>query len=335
MPATLRIFRPQEEPQAGQPARPPQAGPAVGTAWTLRDFATFYFRPAVLTATDARPETCRAYRDALTYWQHLTGDPPLSAIDSLTVAQFADRLRTAAPLRRRALPGSAGQLAPATQHRILRTLRALLRAAGPAFGHSRPAANLVPALFVPLPRLRPTPAAAPSLAALRLAFGAAAAPLRGLIAVLFYTGLRPGAALAMTCQEADLTAGRWHVTAETNAKTHKPYAAPMHPAARRALLELHPADKPTDPAGRLLPWPYSAATLRNRWRDTLTAAGLAPFRLRDIRRTHAAQIAATGIDAATAAAQQALQHHAGRTTTDHYLSLPALLVSLPDLYEGA
>lgn len=334
---SLKIYRPADDPSEGRP----QAGPAnaphrVGqppaAAWTLRDFAAQYYGPAVLTAHEARPETRRAYRDALAYWHRLMGDPPLATIDALTVATFADRLRTAAPLRRRAIPGSPARLAPTTQHRLLRTLRALLRAAGPATGTGRPAAGFLPALFVPLPRLRPSPAPAPSLTVVRLAFAAAGPLLRGLVAVLFYTGLRPGAALNMTWHDADLVAGLWTVRPEANTKTGKPYAAPMHPAARRALTELHPAGRPADPAPRLLPWPHSPATLRARWAATLAAAGLAPFRLRDIRRTHAEQIAAAGIAAGIEAAQQALQHHDGRTTAAHYLNVHALLVSLPTLY---
>lgn len=346
MPAALKIYRPEDETPAGGPrestrrlieqltgGRPlwPAEPAPLTAAWTLDDLFSRYLAPVGLIPAAARPETHRAYRDALAYWRALTGDPILAAITPLTVAAFAAALAEAEPLRKPAA-GRRGprRLAVTTQHRILRTIRALLRAAA-ADNRRGPALAAIPAPpYVPLPRLRPTPAPAPPLADLARLFRQAPPYWRAALACLFYTGLRPGAVWQLTGADLDLAGPAWHVRPEANTKTGKAYAGPMHPAAARAIGELHPAGLAA--ADRLLPWTGSRGTLTATWRRLQQAAAVAPFRLRDVRRSHAAAIAAAGIDAATQAAQLALQHHDQRTTAGHYLAVAPLLLALPDLY---
>lgn len=345
MPAALKIYRPDDETAVGQPiesvshlaaalnnGRPlwPAAPAPLTAAWTLADLFSRYLAPVGLAPAAAAAETHRAYRDALAYWERLTPNPPLASISPLTVADFAQALTEAQPLRKPAAGRRPRRLAITTQHRILRTIRALLRAA--AVDNRRgPALAAIPAPpYVPLPRLRPAPAPAPPLCDLARVFRQASPYWRTALAVLFYTGLRPGAVWQLTGQDLDLAGLAWHVRPEANTKTGKPYRGPIHPAAARAIRELHPAGLADHLP--LLPWPGSRGGLRAAWRRTQAAAAVGPFRLRDIRRSHAAAVAAAGITAATAAAQLALQHHDERTTAGHYLAVAPLLLALPDLY---
>ncbi len=112
----LRIFR-------GGPEEPDDGDRELSSGMSVSQFFARYFRPVRLQAGRAKPATIAEYRTAIERWAQLTGDPPLSTIDGLTLAGFVE-----ADL---GLTGRTSTLSPNTVRKHCIHLENVLRAAGP------------------------------------------------------------------------------------------------------------------------------------------------------------------------------------------------------------
>ena len=327
-----------------RPPAAPSRRVALSASSTLREFFDGWFRPIVLDGdTNAKAATVREYASSLDWWETLTGNPPLAAVDAHLLAELKTGLRAAT--WRRGPNSPARALAPHTIAKHLKQLRAILLRTGPTVDRSLPSAGLLdaaPYMRVASPK-RQTPRPALDLAAARAIVAAAlrlAHPVErcrwvARLAVLFYTGLRIGSAAALTTENVTIRGGRpWLVVDGDDVKTGNALAVPLHAEAAEALERLRAAAAVPN-GGKFFEYRHPRTLARQH--DALqVAAGLRPLGFHAWRRCHAEQMVAVGAACGELAAQLALDHARGETTRQFYANSRALLIDqmpklLPDV----
>ena len=307
---------------------------------TLREFFDGWFRPIVLAGdTNAKPATVVEYLSSVAWWETLTGNPPLSAVDAFTLAELKTGLRSAT--WRRGSNSPARALAPHTIAKHLKQLRAILLRTGPTVDRSLPSAGLLdaaPYMRVATPK-RQTPRPAFTLDECRAVVAAAcrlAHPVErwrwvARLSVLFYTGLRIGSTNALSPANVVERDGRqWLVVEGAEIKTGNAVAVPLHAEALKALGAA--ATAAGSGSGRFFEVVHPR-TLARRHDALQVDAGISkPLGFHAWRRCHAEQMVALGAASGELAAQVALDHANGSTTRQFYANSRALLVDrLPKL----
>ncbi len=297
---------------------------------TLRQFFELWMLPVLLEAQqDASNATKLLYKEALGWWETITGDPPLAQIDEWTWSQFVSGLREVR--YKRGLFSQLRSLSASTQTKHQKAIRAILSRAEkrklvePFDCVIRSVETDVKASF--------SVGQAKQLAAwLRLGpqriqnqhrenLGASHSWWLAFIACGFYTGLRSGELLALTWSMLQTRDdGPWLIVpAEAVAKTGKPYVKALHVCLAEALEAIGPrlAHEP------IFPWFRDYRQLVLMHEKLQVMAGIAPEKILSPhawRRTFATQIALTGLAQSQALAQQGLAHASPETTKGHYLA---------------
>ncbi len=130
--------------------------------------------------------------------------------------------------------------------------------------------------------------------------------------LMYDTGERRGAVMALRWTDTDLDAGWANFRAETRKGKRKPLLKDIHPSTVELLRSLKDHGFP-----EVFHWPYSEVTLYNRYTQILKVAGLPHERgdkFHKIRKTHASLLEAAGGDAT-----KSLGHGDRRMTHQNYL----------------
>lgn len=294
---------------------------------TLKQFFELWMLPVLLEAqNDASPATKLLYREALGWWQTITGDPPLSQTDEWTWSQFVSGLREAR--YKRGLLAQIRALSATTQAKHQKSIRAIIARAekkhlvAPFDLVIRKVQTDVKASFTigqamkiaGWLRLGPTKTQnQPNL-------GASHSWWLAFIAAGFYTGLRSGELLALTWSMLQTRDdGPWLVVpAEAVEKTGKPNLKALHVCLAEALEAIGPrlAHEP------IFPWFRDYRQLVLMHEKLQVMAGLSPEQILSPhawRRTFATQLALTGLARSQELAQAGLSHSSPETTKGHYL----------------
>lgn len=310
---------------------------------TLTQFYRIWFLPIVLVSeVNARPGTIAVYETALTWWQKLTGDPPLAQIDEFTLSEFTVGLRQAKYRRGPFAPER--QLSAMSVAKQQKSIKAVLMRIGPTIDPRRPGKKLVPE--VPYLRVThatldgPKPVFSLELAKRIVAsagelslpmFHSLTAQLfwQRLLGGLFYCGLRFGTVWDLRWEMLQSEDDGYWLVVPCQTKTGKAKRVAMHPLWLAAL-------QPLQPTGRIFPQRPCKTHLDELHRRLQTIAGTVADRQLSFhawRRTHADQMARLGATAAQRVAQHALDHSDVRTTTGHYCDIDNLFRrSLPPLW---
>jgi len=317
---------------------------------TLASLMRVYFEPVVLVAEGRDRGTVASYWESLGWWQALTGDPPIQAIDDYTLADFKTRLRDEATWKR-GPAGSPQRLSKATQIKHLRQLRTLITVA-----FNKGLLAEMPRLLVGKVKGRPKPhfsvddarrivAAAPHMprARRRLWNVEPGDWWQAVVLVLFYTGLRIGTVLelrrSMLARDDRYPGPYLKIPGELIdeggetkkvVKTRNDVDKYLHPLAWQAIQRLATPD-------RIFPWPHCRRHLIDRHEHLQRLAGIAADKLlspQAWRRTHSTEMAKLGADYGRRIAQQTLDHADQRTTSQFYVDIEAHVIArLPPLVD--
>jgi integrase len=344
-------FKLYDPTDVGDESPPPQRAEGVPSPdMTLLEFFDEWFLPVVLVAQrDVSQATITLYRDALGYWQALTGDPPLSEIDDRLCAAFVGQLRSEATYKRGNL-GTERALSSSSIAKHLKNLRSILYRTGPRLDPQRPTVEVLTRLPF-LPNVRAEFTQKPSLTietARQIAAAAteldkpdlpkpltAAAWWKVRLALLYYTGLRSGTIVDVAWKHFERTGDKaWlNVPAGLVRKTSKPIRLALHPQAVE-LIEQLPTPRPPDE--RIVPLACCYRYFLTLHEQAQQRAGLPAEQWHSPhvwRRTHGQQMADLGAERAIEVARIALDHSDGRTTEAHYVSVVnQLRVRLPPLF---
>lgn len=373
---SLRIWTPDAiESHAGESQPEPLATvpPELNNQLTLSQFFEHWFLPLILVQQKKAAETTiDAYRDAIGWWERLTGDPPLSQIDDHTIGLVEAALRVATYKRGRL--GREWPLLEDSQHKIKRCLNAVLHRTGPKTDRRKTAKLLgkypeghvcegewIEAPYFVLGNLEKSQPKPPfSLKHARLIAahatqfrwgskpGKARAPLppvkcgdwwQAFFSVLYYTGLRVGTVLQLRWEHVEQgTKSAWlNIPKAIVTKTHKGFRKFLHADALFALERIKTG------SALLLPSPYCYDYLAKLHKKVQAEAGVPEGKIQSPhawRRTHATQMCRIGMDRGIKIAQKALDHADDKTTREFYVHQEPMLVRrlpilIPNLRDGA
>lgn len=334
----IRVFRP-DQPPADDEQR-------------LRQFFESWFLPEVLDAErDSSDGTIRAYRESLRWWEALTSDPPLRAIDRETLKDFRAKLRTATYARSARKDAPRYPLSKARQLIILRNIRAILFRAGPDLDPRRPAAGIIakPA-HIPVERIASRPKPGYSLKRAQMIAEAcdrmtdpvivgisAGAWCYALVCAFFFTGLRRETVRLMQWSWFhDREDGIWmEVPDDAVPKTEKGTHVFVHPELWLALKQIRTGSaycfsidrvitrKRRGPKGWYMPQVSGDRINRLMYR-LQTVAGIPKAQQLSVqawRRTHMDQLDDVGYAAVRRVVQEAADHADAETTEASYVDL--------------
>ena len=335
---TLRLVRPDETTEELHELEQPGG---LSPSMTLRQFFERWFRPIVLVGqSDDAQTTIGLYEDALNYWERLTLNPPLRAIDDFVIAEFTANLRTAT--YKRGKLGKERPLKPYTIAKHLKNIRAILGRIGPTQHPKRPGKAIVtevPYIMVKTPQHNVKPSF-PLETARRIAFAARSVATpdipgipvwrwwNGVLSGFFFLGVRVGTVWSLRWdwlhQEDD---GYWFkVPASGVKKTHKAINVPVHPLLLQAIMPMRTADP------KVFPRPFCTEHFRTLHFKAQEMAGIAKAKQlspQAWRRTHGQEMVKIGAKSGVQAAQLSLDHADAKTTVGHYVTLADLMRKLP------
>jgi integrase len=217
----------------------------LGDGLTLSKFFELWYLPRVLQAKQVTKSTLDSWTATIDWWRFLTNDPPLREISDQLCFAFVAELKTTTFSR--GAKGRQISLAPMTQRRHSRHLRALLQRAGKTVDPGRPGAGLIdhiPAVPTVKAFYQQKPAFtlehARRIAAMcdgmvdPIIAERFSTPLwwKARLALLYYTGLRVGT----------VTKLRWrHVSRDENGQTWLNIPRELVPKTNKALrIAVHP-----------------------------------------------------------------------------------------------
>lgn len=354
----LKLFDPAEAADAEV-----VASGVLSPRLTLSQFFEAWFLPIVLESQrQAAATTILRYRDALTWWERLTRNPPLAEIDDFSLAEFSKGL-TSPKLGtyKRGRFGFPRPLRPYSILNIQRSIRAILRgvqekrlvAEPPRLalyvpGESRPKrpfslaeCRAILAATADVPTWKTRQCRTPSHPAATEGYQRDCIGWwQAVLCVMFYLGVRSGTALQLDWSHLVDEEGTLYadIPAAIVEKTGKPLKRPLHARLIAALTRL--AGQPLAAligAGRtgcVLPFPHCYEHFSALHQRLQLAAGIAPLKTlspQAWRRTHATQLGHVGAKHAARTAQRSLDHASESTTTGSYLDLDFYLLSLPDI----
>lgn len=328
---TLRVFQPPvEEPPGG-----------ISADMTLPEFCREIYIPHIQSrAQPAREQTIREYRTTMRWWVKLMGEPPLSRIDKYAVRRFEAQLTIATQ-------ASGAPLTTSTVRKHVTHVKAVLRLAGPDTGNAE-GLGLIEHVAVRLPKIRNRPKASgltrddvcdvlASCHRFRLPKPSRTGVKpdlwwRGLILLLYYTGLRIGAASRLHWRDLRHDPEHGGAVLEVRDEISKHRCGQMHylhPQAWQAVQKLRRSDLP-----QVFLWPSCDSPIEQQRRNAL----------RNLSRTHRSMIDELGIELAPKsnfhayrrlhstlmgqinglASELSLGHTSGSVTREFYIS-PELL----------
>lgn len=314
----------------------------LSDSMTLRQFFEAHYLPTKIENPSGR--NVDSYRRALTWWELLTSNPPLSAITSATLSDFKAALSLATYSRRKD-NGNQNPLAINTQAKILDHCQWILDAAGPRGPRSRRSAAglLAEAPYTRPPkrrrRYRPMLAEA-SIVAFWEATSEARVPIvdgcepaaiwRALIATICSTSLRIGQLNATPMASLHLPQ-RLLILPDSicqKSKTEEPH--PLHSLAVRELLAIRGERRRLFPLWKLRPTDtdtrHSKNTIYAEAHRLQRLAGVDPFGFHDLR---AAVL--TKLSAISPAAAQLAAGHSAYATTQLYQRVELLTEAVDQL----
>lgn len=251
----------------------------------LREFYETTYRPLRLIGKSHG--TLRQYDYAMTHWERLAGDPPLSDVTDLSLAAVMSAL----------LARGDGAC---TVNKTRRHLLAVLR-----FAKKRKLLAEVPDVE-PLPEPKRIPRAwlLPEIEAILQAAGRLPGATCGLptadwwkslLLACYDSGGRVGAVIASSPKSLDWNDGTLRLLPE-NQKDNEEQLIRLHPQTLDAIRRIAPIERP-----RIWPWPYRREALYRGFRRIIKAAGVevgaGPCSLfHRLRRTNASYLKAGGGD---------------------------------------
>jgi integrase len=131
-------------------------------------------------------------------------------------------------------------------------------------------------------------------------------------AILLYAGFRRGTTEALTWEDVDLTAGRWHIPAR-KIKSRQDYHSPIAPVL---LGRLRAARGSAGAKERITSAPTSAV-----WKAVCRDMGLSDFRPHDLRRTFLTRLRRSGVGLDVAMSLS--DHHDLKTVLECYRAVDA------------
>lgn len=308
--------------------------------WTLRGLYEEWFLPQ--RDRQASDGTKRLRLDLLGWWERLTDNPPLWAINDERIEKFAELLSQATYCRSKFGRGRQIPLAVYTQRKLLSNLRTILNSIGPQRSRKKKTLHLVsdtPLVDLP-PEEDGEPKQAFSLKVARKMFAccgqiewptpnkrtptpppfACADYLMAWLLLLYSLGFREGTTDGLRWSMVQYRRGAWWIKVPREAvqKTGKGRYKYLHPDAYAAIDHIRSSDP------RLIPCPFS-----KQWRDNQHAklqllAGVAEEDLLSVqawRRTHAHAVEYVGRrKLGEKLAQMALDHSDAKTTRRNYLA---------------
>jgi integrase len=294
---------------------------------TLPEFYRQFYLPVVLEARGSASRNVDQYEQSLSLWQRLTGDPPLSQIDEITIAEFTKALWK--------LPGKklGSKISANTVHKHCRTLQAILDRTGPKSRENRQGRNLISDVpYFEKPKIERRQQfdrnlSFPEIAAwLRVAGHAEAPEFEGrpagvwwqsLIIFDYNTGPRIGTLLELLWDWKYVDEhGTWfRVPAGGAPKIKTELLIYCNAAACGALKRIQPAK--IAPGDHVFPMPFGESWLHHLRRQQFVSAGIFDrydegFHL--LRRTCATEASVINSDLA-----KIVLGHSGDVTLDHYL----------------
>jgi integrase len=315
---------------------------------TLAEFFEGWFLPVVLSRQEAAAGTIRNYREAITWWTHLTGDPPIGRIDDLLVASFVEGLRVAG--FRRGPNAELRRLSHNSIAKTLRTLRAVLSRLGPRIQPTKATARLLPETpIVPPFKAVFKRKGTFSLAQARAVAGACDLmqhprtlpeqfPIpnwwKARLALLYFTGLRRGTAFELRWRHVERDGDRWwlNVPGSLVPKTGKSTRIAAHPQLVAILRRMHwrrGEHHLLTPAVHV----DHFATLHHELQRKAGLPVAECYSSSVWRRLHGQQIGELGLAIGESLAQVSLDHSDLRTTSTHYVELVnELRLKLPPLW---
>lgn len=297
---------------------------------TLSEWYWGYFRPVVMLAERRNSAaTIAIYDKAIEYWQVVgPATKPLAELTKVDIAQF-DLAFTHYHYQR----GPLGQPRPVRPVTVFKHVTVICRMLDAAFEEgffskrirykrSLPVTDRKPAcelescrtIFRNVEQMR-LPLCEPRSAIWRL-----------LLALLFYTGLRIGAAMAVRREYFSSRQGLvWlEVPRTANRKTSKEWSGPVHPQLQK-LIEAHPS-------GDLFPPDLYARRdgMLKELKRLCRECQVPQLPFHAWRRAHAEQLSLLGLDTAIDLARQGLQHASAGTTLASYTNpLHVAILRLP------
>jgi integrase len=293
--------------------------PADGELTLSKFYETWYLPRRLFDAAD---KTKEAYASAVRRWRLLTGDPPVKAITSDTIALFRDALFKLSGLAK------GSKMATNSVRTHLRHIQALLDKLGQPDKGNRDALGIlqrVPWAKPPREEQKIPKVVTPTyLSACYVAASTMKLPVvqgvepsawwRALLVVTWNTGLRAGTLFSMLWAEVDWP-NRRLVLPSRRMKARRPMIVYLNDAALAALRSIH-----TDRA-LVFPWSSGVTSRRVFYRqlhNLETAAGVPlvdHFGLHGIRRSVATALYAVS----PGAAQYALGHTTATVTRKSYV----------------
>jgi integrase len=338
-------------------------------AWTLAEFFERWFLPGKLKPKHRAQGTINLYRDAIRYWEMITGDPPLGLIGDEHGIEFVGQLPECGYTRaggrrgghqRIGLRDGSPALMPLSSTTIAQhvsRVAGLLQAAGPRYHIRKASAEILGRCpFVPEYAGQFEAKEPWSLGEVRQITRGCSSMVRPelpawlphelwwqtRLALFYFTGMRAGTICALARAHIHDSAGElWlKVPKELVSKTRKAIALPLHPQLAALLRQVETLRLQAGDAGELL---LPAGCGYRRFLDlhvALQAAAGLPAEQQQSphgwRRTHIAQMDRLGQREGEEAARQAGQHAHARTTVEHYIGqavLNELRLRLPPLFE--
>lgn len=315
--------------------------PLLSAGMTLSQFFHAWYLEHVLRSQEAKPGTIKLCKDALAWWQKLTGDPPIERISQAVVNQFRDELRQAT--YRRGM-GMLRRLGAQSVAKHLATIRTLLKACGPQTRADRPAAALIdktPLVSCRRPKL--TPKECFSIEQLKLLIEACAlldgwaadgVPMRrwmpAAYCVYFYTGVRKSTGLALRWTWLKQKRNTWllDIPDEAVPKTDKGKVTVAHATLIACCERIRSGDL-------LLPWDHSSDYVLDVHYRVQTLAGIPDAEQLDLhalRRTFDNEMLLLGAEVGVKIAKEALDHADERTTLGSYVTVNRLIPRLPAIW---
>ena len=290
----------------------------LGAEHTLSSFYENYYLP--VCASNSSQESITLYRLILRRWALLTGDPPLSKIDSSLLALFRDA-QAAMPGRRAHLKSSVN-----TVRMYLTHLQAIIDKAGPPDRRNRLAAGLIPqapyvkkpqaefkeARIVPEQLINDCYMAAVAMSTPQIDGFKPPAWWRALLVLVWNTGLRYRTVFGLRMSHVDWENSRLVIPKEIT-KGRKKIILPLNETTLEHLRAIRTK------RDFLFPWPGVREWFRKQFKKLQKEAGIPPlmqFGLHAIRRTVATRL----WKQSPQAAQLMMGHSSLIITQQHYVN---------------
>lgn len=320
------------------------------TKWTLRQFFEFWFRPEILERERRSTKgTIDFYVEAVRWWDKLTNNPSLQAIDREALKSFRDKLREATYQRSPRKGAKKYPLSQARQIGLLSAIRTIVYHFGPELDNKRETAQILdsaphiaiekyegePKPSFTLQQARRIAAATDQMRAPKIAGVPAPAWCYALLCAFVFTGLRRGTIRRLRWSMVQIRDKRpWLIVPSRDvSKTRKATRVLIHRELWQALQAIKTDSDFVFSIDRYQSRPrvkggkrpmLSGDALHRLMRQMQEAAGIPPEQRltpHAWRRTHVDWLINVGYGAARSIGQAAADHGDARTTEGFYVDI--------------